>query len=159
MHKLDTIIRHEKESKKKCTIYPLKYREDLRFINANFIDNYDYEGYVLLHVDGEPLSVNDKDKPLLLVDASWRWADRIFTSEKINSLPRRSICGFVTAYPRKSNFYDDPDTGLASVEALYIASLMRGKEDLSLLDHYYWKQEFLEKNVEVIRMHRERVVE
>ena len=45
MHKLDTIIRHEKESKKKCTIYPLKYREDLRFINAGAINDYDYDGY------------------------------------------------------------------------------------------------------------------
>lgn len=157
MHKLDMIIRHEKESKKKCTIYPLKYREDLRFVSASTINDYDYSGYVLLHVDGEPLSVADKDNPLLLVDASWRWADKIFTNNKINSLPRRSISGFVTAYPRKSNFYEDPDNGLASVEALYISSLMRGKEDLSLLNHYYWKQDFLDKNVEIIRTYRERV--
>ncbi|WP_372367915.1 hypothetical protein [Candidatus Uabimicrobium sp. HlEnr_7] len=155
MSNIDTIIRHEKESKQKCTIYPLNYREDLRFINAGSLNNYDYDGYLLLHVDGEPLSLADKDFPLLLVDASWRWADKIFTNSKIACLQRRSISGFITAYPRKSKKYNDPESGLASVEALYISSLMRGKEDLSLLDHYYWKQQFLEENNNIIATYRE----
>ena len=37
----------------------------------------------------------------------------------------------------------DPLGGLASVEALYLARLLLGQRDNSLLAEYYWREEFL----------------
>jgi hypothetical protein len=56
--------------------------------------------------------------------------------------------GFVTAYPRASQIHPDPDGGLATIEALFIASALLGKWDVSLLSRYYFAREFMERNVE-----------
>jgi pre-rRNA-processing protein TSR3 len=40
----------------------------------------------------------------------------------------------------------DPDNGLASVEALYLAHHILGRPVEGLLDHYHWAAEFLELN-------------
>ena len=55
------------------------------------------------------------------------------------SLPK----DIVTAYPRKTPDGSDPSNGLASVEALYMARLLMGDRDDTLLDDYYWKTKFL----------------
>lgn len=51
--------------------------------------------------------------------------------------------GVKTAYPRVSKIADNPDGGLASVEALYLARRLLGDDDPTLLDAYYWRDEFL----------------
>jgi pre-rRNA-processing protein TSR3 len=56
---------------------------------------------------------------------------------------------FQTAYPRRQNDCPDPSRGLASVEALYLAYSLLGRTTEGLLNHFYWKEEFLKKN----RMH------
>ena len=62
-------------------------------------------------------------------------------------MPKRSLPGhFVTAYPRKQEDCPDPERGLASVEALYIAHQILGHDTEGLLEHYHWKEKFLEKN-------------
>ena len=48
-----------------------------------------------------------------------------------------------TAYPRVSKVFDDPQQGLASIEALYLAKRLLGDDDASLLDGYHWREEFL----------------
>ena len=54
--------------------------------------------------------------------------------------------GFRTAYPRRQNDCPNPEEGLASIEALYIAYILMGRDPTGLLDNYHWKDLFLEKN-------------
>ena len=61
-------------------------------------------------------------------------------------VPARSLSGYRTAYPRVSKQGTDPDNGLASVEALFIAYLILGRPTVGLLDHYRWAEEFLRLN-------------
>jgi pre-rRNA-processing protein TSR3 len=53
---------------------------------------------------------------------------------------------FSTAYPRRSKISIDPEAGLASVEALYLAKRILGEEDPSILQGYHWREEFLGAN-------------
>jgi pre-rRNA-processing protein TSR3 len=85
----------------------------------------------------------------LLIDASWRWAEAM-TKQYLDT-PPRSLHGFRTAYPRVSKRGTDPDNGLASIEALFLAHHILGRPTQGLLDHYRWAREFLEIN----RLHEE----
>ncbi len=138
-----TVIRHAKERISKCSLRFLHDRPEFTFHKATKGFSFDATGYVLLAVDAPEMSPADADKPLLLLDSSWRWLGQladVVTGEPI----RRSIPGGVkTAYPRVSKVYDDPDQGLASVEALYLAKKLLGEDDPSLLEGYHWKDEFL----------------
>ena len=58
--------------------------------------------------------------------------------------------GLVTAYPRKSNYFEDPETGLASIEALHAAVAMLGQRDDRLLEGYYWAEQYLERNADLL---------
>jgi pre-rRNA-processing protein TSR3 len=58
--------------------------------------------------------------------------------------------GFQTAYPRRQTECPDPMTGLASVEALYLAYWALGEDPDGLLDFYHWKEKFLEINSDLI---------
>jgi len=99
---------------------------------------------VVLHLEGEPLSIEDQDKGLFLIDGTWRYSERMFDSLsppfEIRSLPSH----YQTAYPRKQEDCIDPTRGLASVEALYIAYQILGRDPSGLLDHYHWKDQFLD---------------
>jgi len=61
-------------------------------------------------------------------------------------VPPRSLHGFRTAYPRVSKHGTDPENGLASVEALFVAHHLLGRPTDGLLDHYRWAEEFLQLN-------------
>ena len=61
-------------------------------------------------------------------------------------VPPRALTGWKTAYPRVSKRGTDPATGLATVEALFLALHILGRPTDGLLDHYHWKQQFLEAN-------------
>ncbi|MGH7226876.1 MAG: DUF309 domain-containing protein, partial [Gemmataceae bacterium] len=50
------------------------------------------------------------------------------------------------AYPRVSKLGTDPDNGLASIEALFVAYHLLGRPTAGLLDHYHWSEEFLRSN-------------
>lgn len=58
---------------------------------------------------------------------------------------RRSLPGISSAYRRCSKLGTDPDGGLASVEALYVAHLLTGRPTAGLLAHYLQGREFLER--------------
>jgi hypothetical protein len=45
----------------------------------------------------------------------------------------------------------DPDNGLASIEALYLAYHILGRPTAGLLDHYHWADAFLEANGLAVR--------
>ena len=51
-----------------------------------------------------------------------------------------------TAYPRRSRIHADPESGLASIEALFAATLILGESRPELLGSYRWRDEFLERN-------------
>ena len=46
-------------------------------------------------------------------------------------------------YPRACRVFGDPEGGLASVEAVYVALRILGDDDPSVLDGYHWKDKFL----------------
>jgi pre-rRNA-processing protein TSR3 len=102
------------------------------------------EGYVRLAADGPPLSAADRDCGILLLDGSWRRAEAM--TRAFAHVPPRSLSAFHTAYPRVSKFGTDPDNGLASIEALYLAYYILGRPTDGLLDAYHWAAAFLECN-------------
>ena len=138
------IVRSPRENPRKCSVLPLKGRADLRFLThpVKVLPNFD--GYIRLAAEGEPLSARDSDKGILLLDASWRRASLMI--REFEHVPPRSLHGYQTAYPRKSKQGTDPDNGLASVEALYLAYHILGRPTAGLLDHYRWTAEFLRSN-------------
>lgn len=151
------IIRHVRENLKKCSLQPLVGSADISFftypacLNVNASGRQklpSMSGYVLLDLDGPPLSREDEASGLILVDATWRLAEKIVRClPELQDVPRRRLPdGFQTAYPRRQDDCPDASAGLASVEALYIAYRLMGKNGDALLDEYYWKDLFLQKN-------------
>ena len=138
------IVRHQAENPRKCSVYPLKGRSDLLFLNYPVTHRPPLDGYLRLAAEGPELSVADGEAGLLLLDGSWRWADSM-TQAFLDVTPR-SLSGWKTAYPRVSKLGTDPDNGLASVEALYLAYHILGRPTEGLLDHYRWGAEFLTLN-------------
>ena len=123
---------------------PLKGRPDLSFVHYPPKAPLALEGYIRLAADGPPLTAADRDSGILLLDGSWRWAEAM--TQDFAHVPPRSLHGYQTAYPRVSKLGTDPDNGLASIEALYIAYHILGRSTEGLLDHYHWAKPFLELN-------------
>jgi pre-rRNA-processing protein TSR3 len=135
------IVRNPHENPRKCSVLPLKGRPDLHFLAYPLHAKPCLEGYIRLAADGEPLGARDACKGILLLDGSWRRA--AVMQLEFAGVPGRSLSGYHTAYPRRSKLGTDPDNGLASVEALFLAHLLLGRSTEGLLDHYHWKEEFL----------------
>lgn len=142
------IIRHQRENLKKCSLRGLETRQDMLFLSYPTCSLPPLEKYILLTLDAPPLTAADQVYGLLLIDATWRLAQKMQDVLHLNSHPlRRSLPGgFVTAYPRRQTDCPHPTEGLASVEALYISYHLLHRPTAGLLDHYHWKEIFLEKN-------------
>jgi pre-rRNA-processing protein TSR3 len=138
------IVRHPKENPRKCTILPLRGRPDLIILKHPVTGPLNLEGYIRLAAEGPELSAQDAGSGVLLLDGSWRWAGVM--SRAFESVPPRSLHGYRTAYPRFSKQGTDPDNGLASVEALFLAYHILGRPTQGLLAHYRWAEEFLRLN-------------
>jgi pre-rRNA-processing protein TSR3 len=138
------IVRDTHENPKKCSVLPLRGRADLVFCTWPAKERPPLDGYVRLAAAGPELTAADAASGLLLLDASWRWSDRM--TRDFLDVPPRSLHGWRTAYPRISKLGTDPDNGLASVEALFVAYHLLGRPTEGLLDHYRWAREFLELN-------------
>lgn len=143
-----TILRHRKENLKKCSLRGLESREDLHFLTYPTDPIPFIQKGILLDLQAPLLSKEDRGHSFFLIDGTWKHA-----AVMSRQLPypekwvRRSLPSeFRTAYPRKQTDCIAPERGLASVEALYIAHLILGYETRGLLDHYYWKKEFLMLN-------------
>jgi pre-rRNA-processing protein TSR3 len=145
------ILRHQRENLKKCSLRGLEKRPDFMFLTYPRSDLPELSNYVLLAIDGEPLTSKDACHGLFLLDATWRYADKMRAFVEKTQIPMvkiRSIpSGFRTAYPRCQFDCPDPEAGLASIEALYIAYWATGRDPTRLLDNYHWKEEFLAKNL------------
>ncbi|MFQ3593363.1 MAG: hypothetical protein SNJ82_09295 [Gemmataceae bacterium] len=138
------IIRHRKEIRSKCTIWPLRGRDDIRIVHYPVRHWPELTGYVRLAAEGPPLTRADALHGLLLLDGSWRWAGVM--AKHVLAVEPRSLSGWQTAYPRSSKLGTDPDNGLASIEALYLAYRLLGRPTTGLLDHYPWAEAFLQVN-------------
>lgn len=142
------IIRHRRENLKKCSLRGLEARSDFSFYTYPCKQMPALENYIILTLEAPPLSERDKDKGLLVVDATWRYADKMLkqiTQEK--ELTYRSIpSDFRTAYPRRQDDCLFPERGLSSIEAIYISYTILGRNTEGLLDNYHWKELFFEKN-------------
>lgn len=142
------VLRHHRENLKKCSLRGLEVRADFTFIKYPGSVLRDLSGYVILAMDGPPLSVEDSASGLFILDGTWRYAAKMQGFVDANSkMPRRSLpCGIRTAYPRRQEDCEDPQRGLASIEAIYAAYHILGRDLSGLLDAYHWKNEFLMKN-------------
>jgi pre-rRNA-processing protein TSR3 len=158
---LTVIVRDRRENPKKCTILPLRGRSDLIFLSYpvnlpslseesvihssnSEIAISDWSGYVRLAPEGPELSPADAHAGLLLLDGSWRRAEAM--NRSYQHIAPRSLKGYRTAYPRVSKKGTDPATGLATIEALFLAYRVLGRTTVGLLDHYRWAEEFLRLN-------------
>ncbi len=143
---LHTIIfRHRKENLKKCSLRGLEKRKDCLFYTYPKDILPSLEGYILLSLEGKELTLKDKNKGLFLIDSTWRYSHTML--KVVPKIPTRSLPKkYQTAYPRRQTDCSDPERGLASIEALFIAYYILGRDTKDLLKDYYWKEEFLRKN-------------
>lgn len=145
---LTIILRHRKENLKKCTLHGLESRKDMQFYSYPNDRLPPLSNYILLTLDAPPLSSKDRDHGLFIIDGTWRYAAVMEKQipDKSSFILRSIPNEFRTAYPRKQTGCPDSERGLASLEALFIAHVILGKETEGLLSHYYFGKEFLEKN-------------
>lgn len=146
------VLRHRKENLKKCSLRGLETRNDFKFFSYPLHQTLpDLSNYVLLTLDAPVLSDHDKisNPGLFLIDGTWRYAsimlkqiESMFPHIEKRSLPPH----YRTAYPRKQDDCPNPDCGLSSIEAIYIAYHILSRDPTGLLDNYYWKEPFFEKN-------------
>lgn len=140
------ILRHIRENLKKCSLRGLEAKEGFHFLTYPTTSLPPLNNYILLTVDAPLLTPQDSHMGLLFIDATWNLAGKIENFlDRTQSLPKRSLpAHFRTAYPRKQTGCSDPERGLATIEAIYIAYLLTGRSVEGILDDYYWKQHFLD---------------
>ena len=144
------LIAHDpREPKNKCSVTPLRGMEGVSFVPLPPGARLDAGHRIWLDVAGDELTAADRGLDLLLIDSTWR---RIPTlSRRIHGdLVRRRLPRLVTAFPRRSKLVPDPEHGLASVEALYAATVILGSPRPELLTSYRWAGEFLAANESIV---------
>lgn len=147
---LTYVVRHKRENKKKCSLRGLEKRSDMRFFRYPASEGFPpLDNCVLLVLDGaEELSAADKDKGLLILDSGWRYLDKMRAFiEKNQRVEKRTLPScWQTAYPRRQEDCSDPSRGLSSLEAIFIAYRILGRDLGGLLDNYHWKEDFFKLN-------------
>jgi len=146
----------------KCTILPLRYRSDFRVVR--FDRRYaiaPLTGSLLLHPEGDVLSRSIAEKlggagaiVLCAIDCNWKRLKGV-AGRIAGPLPPRVRIpdGFRTAYLRRNKQNLDPDCGLATIEALFIAAAFLGDWDETLLREYPMADEFLGLNMSLFERH------
>jgi hypothetical protein len=151
------IISRDEKVEKKCTLYPLRGRRDFSFRTMKDPGNVNPSS-ILLFPDGEPLTKElaegikeqisatnqregEAELDIVLIDSRWKKVKGVLDS--LPSLRRVSLEGYVTGAVRKEL---PPPGGLASVEALFLTSMLFGKPDITLLDKYHFQGRFFEIN-------------
>jgi pre-rRNA-processing protein TSR3 len=125
-------------------------RSDLHFIPYPYGELPLLQGYSVLALEGPVVTPADAVAGLVVLDGTWRYAATMLEAlDKRIVLPRRSLPSqWRTAYPRRQLDCVDPERGLASVEALYIAYLLMGRSPEGILDQYHWRDDFLSLNAD-----------
>src|SRR5579863_2364045 len=137
------ILRHKRENLKKCSLKGLEQRKDMVFLTYPTSPLPDLTRYCVLTLDAPLLSIEDAHLGLFLIDGTWRYAEKMAKSVPEPFIRRSLPSHFRTAYPRRQLDCPDPERGLASVEALYLAYSILGRNTEGLLDNYHWKEQFL----------------
>lgn len=142
------VLRHRRENLKKCSLRGLENRDDFIFFSYPYSQLPVFDNTILLTLDAPPLSKEDGEKGLFVIDATWRYAEKMVQKIiKEQSFIHRSIPShFRTAYPRRQEDCSSPERGLSSIEAIYIAYTILGRDTEGLLDNYVWKEMFLYTN-------------
>lgn len=138
------VVVHPTERRSKCSVHPLRGRDGFAFWTYPARGEEPLEGYVRLGFGGPQIGPDDRARGLLVLDGTWRRVERM--ERDYADVPVRSLPELVTAYPRVSKTYDDPAGGLATIEAIYAAWRLMGRDTAGLLDEYRWAEEFLERN-------------
>ena len=140
------VIRHPRENLKKCSLRGLESRKNFTFLKAKDGFLFDATGYILLQNNAPEISEKDKGLPILLLDSTWALLPKV--RNKIHGMPilRGLPSSIKTAYPRVSKSGNDPQNGLATVEALFAALSLSGQRDESVLQNYIFKDTFLQLN-------------
>lgn len=140
------VLRHQRENLKKCSLRGLEDRSDFTFISYPSESLPDLSGYIHFTLDAPVLSEADYGRGFFFVDATWRLAEkmeRFIEGENISFIKRSLPPHFRTAYPRRQTGCLDPDRGLATVEAIWLAYHLSGRDTSGLMDHYHWKEQFI----------------
>ncbi len=143
-HAPTIIVVHPRENRAKCSVEPLRGRPEFLFWKHPDRGPEPLDGYVRLGIGGPLLTPDDSPTGLLVLDGTWRLAADMEAG--FRDLPVRSLGPWETAYPRVSKVFQDPAGGLATIEAIYAAYVQMGRPTDGLLDAYYWREAFLEKN-------------
>lgn len=143
MHVL--ILRDPRESAAKCSLTPLRGLPGVTFVSYHPARRVEAGGRILLDPEGEELGDGDRGRDLFLIDCSWRRVPKLAATVD-GTVLRRRLPALATAYPRRSRTFEDPARGLASVEALYAATVLLGEPRPELLDGYRWREVFLAAN-------------
>lgn len=151
------IVVDSNETPNKCTIIPLASRADFRIfrkLDTNSIGPL--SAPLLLHHEGQCLTVlrdQFKSAPALAsIDCVWRRLPKLLSSIQWANQKPPALAkipeGFKTAYPRVSRSNMDPSGGLATIEAIFIASALLGYWDATLFSKYYFGRKFIELNAQ-----------
>ena len=146
------IVVDKGEKPNKCTILPLINRSDFKIYRPGRNQVIGpLSGDLLLHPDGELLHEMKIDdvKRLSVIDSNWKLLPMLLGRVAL-PLPKlaRIPDGFLTAYPRRSKLNTDPDGGLATIEAIFIAAAFFGVWDETLFNKYHFGKEFLTINAD-----------
>jgi len=147
-HPETIIVVHPKEKRSKCSVEPFRGQDGFVFWKYPHRGEIALDNYVRLAIDAPLLSPADADKGLLILDGTWRLAGKM--EEQYEDVAQRGLANWETAYPRKSKLFEDPVEGLATVEALFAAYAQMGRSTEGILKDYYWGEQFLELNAELI---------
>lgn len=71
------ILRHQRENLKKCSLRGLEKRKDCQFFTYPTSVLPDLSQYFLLAIEAPPLHSSDFNKGIFLLDATWRYADKM----------------------------------------------------------------------------------
>lgn len=142
------IVRHRRENLKKCSLRGLETHSDFIFTRYPKPNLPPLDGYMILSLDAPRLTKADAECGLVILDGTWRYAERMYANiPELSQLKKRSLpSSLVTAYPRRQDDCQNPDRGLASIEAIYAAYAILGRDTAGILDLYHWKDDFLNKN-------------
>lgn len=155
------IILDSQETANKCTIAPLIHRPDFHVFRVRGATTLGpLHAPILLHHQGQCLTkirdslqgdlangLGSTIQGIASIDCVWRRLDPLIhrITGKIPQFARIPD-GFETAYPRRSSKNTDPDGGLATIEAIFVASAILGNWDSTLFSEYYFGRKFIALN-------------
>lgn len=158
------VLQDYKENRRKCTVEPLCGTIGVDIVRLPKpragAAPFEVPHGIVLDVDAPQLSRGDvglveDGGSVVALDATWARLEALRRQLRFPAggacVPRSLPTGVVSAYPRVSKVFDDPPTGLATVEALYVAGLILGEPRPELLIHFRWREEFLARNDETLR--------